>query len=208
MIIGIIKGLKNNKETINLIFNIWFIVAFLLGFICIPNINRMNILYIPCIYYNIIGICEIFTKVKIAKIMLSLIYIISFIYFEITYFNTDFTKTFTFMSDIEETIEYTKNIDADNIYFQYAFKEPYIYILFYNQGSPKDFASTVKYKNNHKNFDSVKEFDRYKFYLPKKIESNETNAYVMLESKKSQYNIDSNVWKETYIGRFVIIEKR
>lgn len=208
MIVGIIKSFKNNKELINMIFNIWFIVAFLLGFICKPNINRMNILYIPCIYFNILGICEISSNMKIAKIILGLIYVSTFMSFEITYFNTDFTKTFTFTSDVEEVIKYTKDIKADNIYFQYAFKEPYIYILFYNQVNPQEFKSKAKYKNDKKTFDSVKEFGKYKFYLPEELEKDGNNVYVILEEEKIKYEINNNLWKETNIGKFIVLEKR
>lgn len=208
MIIGIIKSFKNNKALINLIFNSWFIVAFLLGFICEPNINRMNILYIPCIYFNILGIYEITKEVKFTKIALGLIYIIAFISFEITYFNTDFTKTITFISDVEEVIKYTKDIQAENIYFQYAFKEPYIYTLFYNQINPHEFVKTAKYQNGQKSFDSVDEFGKYRFYLPKELENEENNAYIMINGTKSKYKIDSNLWKETSIGKFIVLEKR
>ena len=168
----------------------------------------MNILYIPCIYFNIIGIYEIIREVKFVKIALGLIYLIAFISFEITYFNTDFTKTFTFISGVEEVIKYTKDIQSENIYFQYAFKEPYIYTLFYNQINPQEFVNTVKYRNGQKNFDSVDEFGKYKFYLPGIIENNNTDAYVMLKSKKAKYEIDSNLWKETSIGKFIVLEKR
>ena len=40
------------------------------------------------------------------------------------------------------------------------------------------------------------------------LENKENNAYIMLKGNKSQYEIDKNLWKETNIGEFIILEKR
>ena len=173
-----------------MVFNVWFIAAFMLTFICKPNINRMNILYIPLIYYTAVGIYEIVTTVKWTQYVLVLIYLGSFIGFQIKYYQTDFTETYTFYDGIENIIKYTDTIDAKKIYFQYAFKEPYIYILFYNKENTKEFVTTVKYKSEDKGFDSVTSFKNYIFSLPKSLNENEDAAYVMLKNKENEYNID------------------
>ena len=206
-IIGGITSFKRKEES-NTIFNIWFIVAFLLTLICKPNINRMNILYVPVIFYTIIGIYEIVSTFKWAKSVLFLLYLVSFIIFEITYFNTDTTKTYTFSNGIQNVIQYTKNVKADSIYFEYSFKEPYIYILFFNQGDTREFIKTVKHKNNIKTFNSVTEFGKYKFYLPKRIEQNENSCYIMTKKTKKKYKIDENIWKITYIDNFCVLERK
>lgn len=206
-IIGFINCIKK-KENINLIFNIWFIVAFFLLFICEPNINRMNIIYIPLIYYTAIGIYEITQTIKWTQYLLVLIYLFSFISFQIKYYKTDFTKTYTFFDNIENIIKYSNNIEAEKIYFQYAFKEPYIYILFYNKGNTKEFIETVEYKNGIKGFDSVKAFGKYLFSLPKEINKDENAVYIMLKTKEKDYDIDETKWNKTYIDDFVVIDKR
>ena len=73
-------------------------------FICEPNINRMNIIYIPMIYYTIIGIEELNSTLKWCGYVLLIIYLYSFISFGINYYNTDFTKTFTFVGHAENVI--------------------------------------------------------------------------------------------------------
>lgn len=206
-IIGLINCIRK-KENINLVFNVWFIAALMLTFICKPNINRMNILYIPLIYYTAIGIYEIATTVKWTQYVLALIYLGSFIGFQIKYYQTDFTETYTFYDGIENIIKYTDTIDAEKIYFQYAFKEPYIYILFYNKENTKEFVTTVKYKSEDKGFDSVTSFNNYIFSLPKSLNENEDAAYVMLKSKENEYNIDEQKWNKTYIDDFVVIDKK
>lgn len=207
-IIGLINCIIKRKENINLIFNIWFISAFFLTFICEPNINRMNILYIPLIYYTSIGIYEITQTINWSIYILLLIYIFEFISFQINYYQTDFTQTYTFYDNIENVIKYSDSIQADKIYFQYAFKEPYIYILFYNQGNTKEFVETVKYKNDTKGFDSVISFEKYIFSLPNKINEEENAAYIMLKDKEKDYDIDETKYDKIYIDNFVVINKK
>ena len=204
-IIGLIESFRK-KEDITTIFNIWFIVAISIILICIPNINRLNILYIPLIFYTIFGIYNITSWLNWTKQLFILFYIVSFILFEITYFNTDFTKTYTFINGVENVIKYTKSLDKEKIYFEYSFKEPYIYILFYNKEDTNEFVSTVKYKNNHKDFNSVEEFGKYKFYLPQKLSKSENICYIMKKSTSKKYEIDENIWEITEIDDFYIIE--
>ncbi len=206
-IIGLVHCYRK-KDNINLIFNIWFIVAFILMFICEPNINRMNIMYIPLIYYTIIGINELIETLNWCKYILIAVYVLSFICFQIKYYHTDFTNTYTFVDNVEEVIKYTKDINAETIYFDYSFKEPYIYILFYNKEDTRLFKDTVKYKGNKKGFNSVIAFSNYVFNLPEELNENKNNAYIMKKEKEKNYIIDENKWKKTYIEDFVVIEKR
>ena len=206
-IVGLIKCFKKSNQ-INFVINIWFITAMLLTFFVEPNINRINILWIPIVYYTSIGIYEIISNTKFLKWIMILIYVVFFIKFEYTYFNTDFTNNFTFYDKIENVIKYTDKIDADNIYFQYAFKEPYIYILFYNKCNPKDFSLTAKYKNDIKSFDSVISFGKYRFYLPNEIDDEKDTAYVMKKKEENHYNINENIWKKIYIDDFLVLERK
>ena len=206
-VIGLIKSFKK-KDDINLVFDIWFIVAFLLMFICEPNINRMNIIYIPIIYYTIIGIEELNSTLKWCGYVLLIIYLYSFLSFVIDYGNTDFTETYTFVENAENVIKYTKQAKADKIYFDYCIKEPYIYILFYNKENPHEFIKTRKYKRGRKEFNSLMEFSNYVFSLPEELDESENNLYVMKKEKENKYNVDELKWKKIYIDDFVVIERR
>lgn len=205
VIIGLYKSFKK-REIYSMIINIWFIASFLLLFVCEPNINRCNIIIIPIIYYNIIGICEIIEKVKFSAIVIAIIYLIEFSLFIYEYVNTDYSEYWTFQDSISEVIEYVEKLEVDNIYMQYSFKEPYIYVLFYTKGDTKEFIDTVEYFNKARyGFDNVKSFGKYKFYLPKIIDENENSAYVV--STDEEINIDSNKFKVTEIKEFKVIEK-
>ena len=197
----------SKKENIDLVFKMWFISAFLLMFICDPNINRMNIMYFPLIYYTIIGIDYLSREVLKNDVIVALIYMCVFELFIVAYCFTDFTNTFTFEDNIENVIKYMNNLSADTIYFEYAIKEPYIYVLFYNQENTEEFVKTVKYKDNIKTFNSVESFSNYEFKLPEKLDESKNNAYIMTEKTSEKYEIEETKWNKTYRDRFVVIEK-
>lgn len=203
MIIGLIKSFKI-KEKINYIFNIWFIAAFLLLFVVEPNINRINIIIIPIIYYTIIGIEFAFSKWGLARMFLPIVYLSLFISFEISYFTTDWNKYFTFNSGLENVIKYVDRIDGKKIYFEYSFKEPYIYVCFYNKINTREFIDTVKYKRNT-GFDKVESFGKYYFYIP---ETKEKNAvYVLKRQNENKYDFEEEKLHKEYIDDFVVIEE-
>ena len=208
IIIGIFFGFKSN-EKIDIVFKIWLCVASILMLICTPNINRMNILYFPIIYFCILGIYNIIISYEnIQKVIIS-IYGILFICFVITYLNTDFTKTYTVVSGVEDVIKATNNIDADTIYFEYSFKEPQMYICFFNKINTKEYVDTVKFNDNIKTFGSVREFGKYKLWFKlDSIDSDGNNCYVMRRDTLTEYELDESIWQIKYIDDFCILEKQ
>ena len=200
MIIGILKSDKNN---ITRIFKIWLIASLLLLFVVEPNVNRINIIVIPISYFTIIGLEYIFMKYGLAKIFLPIIYISLFLSFQISYFTTDWSDYFTFTTGVENVIKYTDKIENKKIYFEYSFKEPYIYVCFYNKINPREYIQTVKYKRNT-GFDKVKSFGNYYFYIPE--EKQKDAIYVIKAQNIDKYKFDSNINKK-YIDKYVIIEE-
>ena len=199
LIIGLIEVIKNNEKN-QWIINVWFIAAFLLLFVFKEiNINRINILFFPLIYYISDGLYLVIKEKNIyLNIGIIFIYTIFFVLFEIKYFNDD-NKNFVFVDDIKEMIEYVDLIETDNIYIDYSFKEPYIYILYYTKCDVHTFINTVQYfdSNNLGRFDNVKAFGKYKFYLPnKKLEQNEICVL------KKNDNINYELYKNYKIKEF------
>ena len=73
------KAIKNSKSIkCVFVFGIWGIVSILLSFICEPNINRLNILMFPIIFYTVLGIYEVVENTKWLSIILLVIYTIFF----------------------------------------------------------------------------------------------------------------------------------
>ena len=108
MILGMFMNFRKNKDNISKnIINIWFISSLLLMFVCEPNINRINVIMFPIIYYVVIGISVVVEKSrKVIPVILILLYIYSFISFCLYYFNKNFDEMFVFEGGLQEVIEY------------------------------------------------------------------------------------------------------
>ena len=206
-VIGIVRSISK-KENINLIFNIWFISSLLILPFYEPNINRMNIIMIPIVFYTILGIDFITNKFIISKFIIGGIYLILFVGLLEKYYKTNWNYYYTFNSEAENVIRYVDKLDVDIINFDYSFKEPYIYILFYTKQNPNDFVKTVEYNENVA-FERVKAFGKYKFYNIKEIKQTEQkDVYVIPKYTEKDFEIDENIWQKEYIDNFIVLEEK
>ncbi len=203
--------IKNRKYHItNQIMNIWFLSAILLLFMVTPGIIRINIIMIPIIYYIILGmsiILEVYKNKRWNLVVITIIIIASFIGFVYNYFSTKYTGA-EFVDGVQDVIKYVDSLENKKIYMEYNIKEPYIYVLFYARKNPKDFYSTVTYFEDVKikEFENVKHFNKYYFYIPENIEPKENNAYVISYETYENLNVDSENYKITYFEKYIVLE--
>ena len=202
-VIGLRACIKKYKENIfNQIMNIWMISAIVLCAFCVANINRINIIMIPCVYYIVVGLFEFLTKYKQLTVCIAVIYMVLFIEFMYSYVNKDYNKYYTFTSGVEDVVDYCKSLDVDNIYCKYSFKEPFMYFMFYGQEDVREYLDTVEYFEEGRTFDNVRSFGKYKFYLPEEIEKN--SVIIVPKNTEIKYN-DESAQKVT-INQFDIYE--
>lgn len=203
LIIGIrVAKIKYNKNIYSQIMNIWMISSIVVGAFCKININRINIIMIPCVYYIILGIYEVFEKYKTMIPCILIIYIVLFVCFIQDYRNQDFNEYFTFNSGLKDVVEYCENSSCENVYCYYSFKEPFIYFMFYSEYDVNDYLNTVQYFDENGTFDNVKSFGKYRFYLPEK---NEKNMLIIVpKGAEFSYNVESV--KKVSINQFDIYE--
>ena len=206
MIIGIIRGFEKKESKF---MNIWFIVAVLLLFVCIPNINRCNIIIFPMIYYTLLGIYETIEKIdrKSVTLVIAAIYMVSFVAFINTYIQRDFTKDIKIMdnNELQEVVSYLNKSDAEQIFIEYSFKEPYIYFLFYSKENPNKFKDTVKYFREY-GFENIKSYGKYYFYLPENEEN--LKNFAILKRKEGLTKKEQEEFEIKEFDNYVIIEER
>ena len=211
-VLGILLSCSRNKLKIkySYIFNLFLIVCLILMFVCEPNINRLNIVFIPIIYFTILGIYFVINNCKrIVTIIICIIYLVAFLLFIPNYFSQDWNEYFTFESDLEEVVNYISTLDEKNIYITNKIKEPYIYVLFYSGYSAQDFSNSVEYYNPNIGLRQVKHFGNY--YFINIIEIKETNflsAYVIKKEDFNLYSIDINKFKITEFEKYLVIENK
>lgn len=204
-IIGLVNGFKKRKILeikYNYIFNIWFIVALILTFICDPNINRLNIIMIPIIYYTIVGIYIVTNNKKKASAIILSLYIISFGLFMQKYFFQDYNEYGTFEGGLEEVIKYVDQIENKEIYITKDIQSNYIHVLFYTQYNTQNFVKTVKYEDEHAEFKDVLSFGKY--HIEDIKEMNQGNIYVIKKENKNNYDLENYRVKE--FEKYIVIE--
>ena len=201
-IYGIIKSFSKKEKDKNAIINFWFGAALLMLFVVKPNVVRINIIWIPLVMYTIIGIYDFINKSLKKHIFVIAIYLFGFCAFITKYFNTSFGYPM-FINNAKEVIKYLENKNQ-KIYMEYSFKEPYIYVMFYNKMEPEAFADTAQFFNKNGVFANVKAIKNYNFYLPERIENTENYIYVI--NKNNNLNIDYNKFNVQEIKNFLILE--
>ena len=117
--------------------------------------------------------------------------------------NSYFNASPYFETDLKEAIEYVDTLDVDKVYITENITQPYIYTLFYTKYNPKDYVETVEYFYKDINFEVIKSFGKYNFYLPENL--NENAAYVVL---KDSSNINAEDFEITEFERFVVLETK
>lgn len=204
-IIGIVFAIKNRKDIkYGFLFGTWGIVSIVLTFICEPNINRLNILMFPMIFYTVIGIYEVVKHGKVLIILVSILYAVSFGMFINAYIKEDEGNYWTFEKGLEQPIEYVDSLEDKQIYVTNKIKEPYIYVLFYTEYNTEDFVNTVEYRDPTVAFREVISFGKYHFQEIKDIDASEENVYLIEKSELE--NLDTTNFKITEFDGYVVLE--
>ena len=206
-VIGIVNAFKKNKwieVKYNYIFNIWLIVSIILTFICEPNINRLNIIMIPIIYYTIIGIYIVINNRKKVAIGVGILYLISFGLFVPKYFSENCDEYGTFEGKLEEVIHYVDKIEGKKIHITDKIQSNYIHVLFYTKYDTTKFVETVDYEDPKVEFKKVNSFGKYYFDDIKELNTKENNVYVIKKEEKEKFDLE-NV-KITEFEKYLVIE--
>ena len=105
-----IIGLFRKKKALDGFMLVQLAAALLLGCLISANVNRVNIIFIPIIYFAARGAELLCSKVKVAKLVLPLVYAVMFISFKSYYF-TDYAKTipYYFCDGLESAVEAVEN---------------------------------------------------------------------------------------------------
>ena len=206
LIIGLICSFKKSKlkNEYDSIMNIWFISSFLLLFVFIyANINRINILIFPLIFYIVKGLeFIVHLDKKIINNLLIILYIVLFIMFCTDYIKLNVRGYIRFTDNIQEVIEYVESQDVEKIYFEYAIKEPYIYVLYYGQYNPHEYVDTVQYFKPKGAFENIKAFGSYYFYVPEEL--NEANCLYVIK-KNNELEIDYDKFDVKEFEKYLVL---
>lgn len=203
-LINVYKSLKRKEYNLDIPLLIIFLTMLLLS-LCISyvNINKINCLYLPIVYYIGLGIKYVFKKSDIFGLIILSLYSFYFVNFTKYYFNEYpfYTKDIAhFVSDdFYDALTFAKaksqnkkiiNIDNRNII------QPYIYILLEEKTNPYTFNKYLKMKKDvvlsYKKYNFViNEIDNRQIYITK--DYLETNMKVKNFGMFNVYYLDTNI---------------
>ena len=144
------------------------LTALLCGVLCAffidCNINRINMVWLPCIYFSALGSWWILCKVKKLIPAAAAVMLCCFVLFCANY-KTEFENkgNSSFFPGLGEAIEYCLDSGCEDIYISNYVNQPYIFALFYSETSPEKFIDTVDYPYPKAAFRPVRSFGIFRF---------------------------------------------
>lgn len=189
----VIKDLKQKKLSLDFVMFVTFGIVFLLG-LCIAelNINKINAIYIPMIYFAGRFLNDISRNLKYAWVSIILLYCLQGGLFLHAYFkefaNTDLMY---FEDEIVEASKKAEELQKGKIYVENCLNQTYIYTLIATPISPYELN-----ENLHIEDGIVTEYGKYKFEIPYEIDENA--VYILKNEDKINELIENGFKVEQY----------
>ena len=196
-----INILKRKDKSVDIIFMVSFVVIFIVS-LCLEevNINKINAIYIPLIYFMAKGIWFLCNRFKKTYIIVILIYLLELIMF-LNYYFGEFAnqKLYLFEENILYAIEFAEKQEKENIYVEQSLNQTYIYTVLASKTKTEDFAKTYKLDNYYR----VCEYSNYKFYFPSQIDKN--GIYIIKYNENLINILKENGFKEEAFEEFKVL---
>jgi len=199
-IIGAIKDIKHKEFSLDFLMILMFVIVFFVG-LCIiePNVNKINAIYIPIIYF-IARVCVyISQKVRFADILIIGLYILNLVFF-LNYYFTDFAKVdlMYFENDIIEASQKAEELKKQEIYVENSLNQTYIYTLIATPISPYEFNENLQVENG-----IVNQYGKYKFWIPQEI--NKNSIYIIKNDQEKIQQLKQNGFQSQQHGQFTLL---
>lgn len=209
---GLFVSLRNfrrrNETGGEFLMDFWLLSSVVLLFVVEPNINRINIIMIPWMYYTAVGTTELARNIRGGVRTAAAVYGVFFLLFVGTYFTRyQATIGYSFFEGLGDAIVHSSQENASRIYVTDNVNQPYIFALFYNRTDPNLYRDTVQYKSQYAAFEEIAGFDKYVFGIPETIDPTENAVYVFGWQESSQF--PETEFEITRWGRYsVAVPKR
>ncbi|MEG1633381.1 MAG: glycosyltransferase family 39 protein [Oscillospiraceae bacterium] len=164
-VVGLIKSARSLRDAPEEAFVLAALGCSLLcAFFIDGNINRLNMVWLPLLYFMALGLYVILCKLKkFSAIPLAAVFA-CFVLFAFGYWR-DFKAEGSayYYPGLGEALQYVEQQSAESVFVSYYVNQPYIFALFYSETPPQEFISTVDYMNPDGAFRWVRSFGKYRF---------------------------------------------
>ena len=163
---GLISCVANFRDRRN---EIPMLAALLCSLLCAffiaPDIKRMNMAWLPIIYFEAVGLHMLMRRMKRFFAVPVMCMLVCAALFVNAYYR-DFQHSEYYYPGLREAIEYVEAEHPESVFVTSYVNQPYIFELFYNNISPHTFQESVNYVNRRDVFESVSGFGKYSFGRP------------------------------------------
>lgn len=141
----------------------WALYAALIASCLISgNINRLNMLWLPVVYFMAVGMHMVFCAAGVFSVTAVAAVLACFALFLGDYADV-LGSSDNFFPGLGEAICYTEQLQPESVYITDQVNAPYIFALFYTGTDPNEFVQTVDYLNPDGAFRVVRSFDHFRF---------------------------------------------
>ena len=177
LIPGLIRAFTNRRPGRNIML-FWLGCALLLGCVIHINVNRINFLFIPFIYFISEGVVfvsngiDFLKKIKPSVVFVCMVLAISLVMFTGAYFGDDYKQNIerSFYKSFGEAVTYADGMDQP-VYITTDVNGAYALVLFYTQMDPHEFVDTVIYTHNATEFRPVRSFGKYTMMVEEPLDT-------------------------------------
>jgi Dolichyl-phosphate-mannose-protein mannosyltransferase len=148
------------------VMRLWLVTALALAAIQDSNINRINLIWLPLVYFAAVGLASM-AKTRFVAAALVTVHLGLFVNFAATYFGDYRDKTASaFFPSFGQAVNAASDAVPGKICVtNSSVCMPYALVLFYRRIDPHQFIATVDYAKGDDEFQDVNSFDRYTFGL-------------------------------------------
>jgi 4-amino-4-deoxy-L-arabinose transferase-like glycosyltransferase len=142
---------------------LWLVVAVALAAVEESNINRINLLWLPLIYFAAVGLRTV-GRNRMLVIGLVAVHLLLFVGFARDYFGPYRDRTAgAFYPSYGAAIRAATRAVPGKICVTNTPCFSYAFVVFYDRSDPREFAKTVEYENDGSEFQGVRSFGRFTF---------------------------------------------
>ncbi|MEG1805627.1 MAG: glycosyltransferase family 39 protein [Clostridia bacterium] len=208
LVLGIVRSFLK-KDICDSVFSAWLVTSLIIMAFVDANINRLNVIWIPMIYFvgkGMLFLIEMFPKIKIA-ILASVVCL--GIAFSGYYFGNEYQNymSYCFNDGYLNAIEYVENKKCEDIVVTNGMESPYITVLFQTQMSSEQYLESREIWNEHGAFEQVSKLGKYSFEEIDMNNLRKNKCYIV-----SYYDLTEEMKKDsdylvTYFNYLAVVEK-
>lgn len=205
----LLRDLKQKVYNRDYLMFSFLIAALCFSMILNQNINRMIFLFLPLIYFFVLGLMELARILPSGFAVVCGLFLLGSISFTKDYF-TEYgnMSNYLFMKGYGQAIEYCEQIREEDqiIYSTYEnLASPFITALLFSRTSPHDYLNTAKFKGEEDEFRVATEFTYYRFGLPEDIMEEHYKNHIIIIANSERERFAPLGYEMTEFGNYTVL---